>query len=156
VTLVIDQLMQRSEEAPRALLLPGRAGAEWAELTNMRAWILSGAIASWLIAQGYGPGAKNLTVPRDDSSRDDGSRGDSLQRVALLLGALRAGALVVEGPLSVSYGTLSAASIDAAVAERRLHIDESTPARRIGASVRCHGDFKTIEDAVRDEDAVSG
>jgi len=150
MTLVIDQLMRLSEEAPRALLLPNRTGPEWGPqwmgLTNMRAWILSGSIASWLIAQGYGPGdgtgnewgGKTLTVPR----------GDSPQRVALLLGALRAGALVVEGPLSVSYGALSAASIDAAVAERRTHIDESTPARRVGERVRCHGDFKTIEEAV--------
>lgn len=146
MTLVIDRLMQLSEEAPREPLLAGRAGAAWAELTNMQAWILSGAIASWLIAQGYGPntgpgnspGGRGLAVAREDSP----------QRVALLLGALRAGALVVEGPTEVSYATLAAASIDAAVAERRLHIKESTPARRIGGELLLHGDFKTIEQAV--------
>ena len=137
-TLVIDQLARLSEEAPHSPLLPKRSGAEWATLTHMRAWILSGSIASWLIAQGYGPGGKTLALARENSP----------QRVVLLLGALRAGALVEEGPAEVSYGTLAATSIDAAVAERRLHIDESTPARRIGSDRLLHGDFKTIEQAV--------
>ena len=51
--LVIDQLAEANERSPHAALLPGRAGAEWQALTNARAWTLSGAIASWLIAQGY-------------------------------------------------------------------------------------------------------
>ena len=149
--LVVDELMRLSEEQPQVPLLPKRAGAEWVSLTHMRAWIESGAIASWLIAQGYGPGGKSLAVPRGDGSREGGP-----QRVALLLGALRAGALVVEGPAEVGYGALAAASIDAAVAERRLHIDASTPARRIGERLLCHGDFKTIEDVVNGEEVVIG
>ena len=96
--LVIDQLMRLNEEAPDAPLLAGRGGGEWTALTNAQAWRLSGAIASWLIAQGYGPGGKVFAV----------SAGDSPQRVALLLGALRAGALVVEGPGEVGYGRLAA------------------------------------------------
>jgi len=138
MTLVIDRLAQLSEEAPHAPLLPGRAGAEWTALTNARAWSLSGAIASWLIAQGFGPGGRTLAVPRRDGP----------QRVALLLGALRAGALVVEGESCFEYGALAACSVDASVAERRLHIDETTPARRIGDTCRCHGDFRSIEEAV--------
>ena len=136
--LVIDQVMRLNEEAPDAPLLAGRGGGEWTALTNAQAWRLSGAIASWLIAQGYGPGGKVLEVPA----------GDSPQRVALLLGALRAGALVVDGPGEAGYGRLAATSIDASVAERRLHIDEATPARRRGDTCRCHGDFKSIEEAV--------
>lgn len=138
VTLVIDVLAEASERAPQAPLLPGRAGDEWQMLTNSRAWALSGAIASWLIAQGYGPGGRTLSVPD----------GDSPQRVALLLGALRAGALVVAGPREADYGRLAACSVDASVAERRLHIDEATPARRSGDTCRRHGDFKSIEEAV--------
>lgn len=137
-TLVIDRLAESNESAPHAPLLPGHAGDEWRVLTNACAWALSGAIASWLIAQGYGPGGRTLSVPA----------GDSPQRVALLLGALRAGALVVEGPSEVDYGRLATCSVDASVAERRLHIDEATPARRAGNTCRRHGDFKSIEEAV--------
>jgi len=138
MTLVIDQLMRLNEEAPDAPLLPGRAGAEWQGLTNARAWALSGAIASWLIAQGYGPSGKVLAIPARDSP----------QRVALLLGALRAGAVVSNRGDAVDYGRLAAASIDAAVAERRLHIDEATIARQDGASCTRHGDFTSLEEAV--------
>ena len=56
--LVIDQVMRLNEEAPDAPLLMGRGGEEWTALTNAQVWRLSGAIASWLIAQGYGPGGK--------------------------------------------------------------------------------------------------
>ncbi len=136
--LVIDLLAEGNERAPYAPLLPGRGGVEWQALTNARAWALSGAIASWLIAQGYGPGGRVLAAPG----------GDGPQRVALLLGALRAGAVVSAGGDAVPYGRMSAASIDAAVAERRLHIDEKTVARQDGASCRRHGDFKSIEEAV--------
>lgn len=136
--LVIDLLAEDSERAPHMSLLPGRTGDGWRALTNSRAWALSGAVASWLIAQGYGPGGRVLAVPA----------GDSPQRVALLLGALRAGALVVEAPSEVDYGRLATCSVDASVAERRLHIDEATPARRDGDTCRRHGDFKSIEEAV--------
>lgn len=144
--LAIDQLAEANERAPDAPLLPGRAGADRQCLTNARAWALSGAIASWLIAQGYGPGGKTLSVPRNDSP----------QRVALLLGALRAGAVVSDRGDAVDYGRLAAASIDAAVAERRLHIDEATIARQDGASCTCHGDFKSLEDAVTGSFGVAG
>ena len=54
--LVIDQLARSAERAPQAPLLPDRRGAAWQQLTNARAWAQSGAVASWLIAQGFGPG----------------------------------------------------------------------------------------------------
>lgn len=138
MTLAIDQLMRLNEEAPDAPLLPRRDGVEWQGLTNARAWALSGAIASWLIAQGYGPGGKVVAVPEHDSP----------QRVSLLLGALRAGAVVSSRGDDVDFGRLAAASIDAAVAERRLHIDETTVARQDGASCIRHGDFTSLEEAV--------
>jgi hypothetical protein len=43
---------------------------------------------------------------------------------------------------------LANCSIDAAVAERRLHIDAETPARRRGDVCFRHGDFATIAQAV--------
>ena len=53
--LVIDQLARRAEQAPDAPLFPGRSGDGWPLLTNAEAWARSGAVASWLIAQGFGP-----------------------------------------------------------------------------------------------------
>ena len=128
--LVIDRLQRAAEERPAAPCLAG--------LSNAEAWAGSGAVASWLIAQGYGPGARSLAVPADASAH----------RAVLLLGALRAGALVVEGPAEVKAGALLSCSIDAAVAERRLHIDAATPARRFGSVCRTHGDLITLADAV--------
>lgn len=144
--LVIDLVAEANERAPQEPLLPGRAGLEWQMLTNAKAWTLSGAIASWLIAQGYGPGGKTVSV----------SGNDSPQRVALLLGALRAGAVVSDHGDAVGYGRLAAASIDAAVAERRLHISESTIARQDGTSCTRHGDFKSVEEAVTGSFGVAG
>jgi feruloyl-CoA synthase len=138
--LVIDQLAEAAERAPHAPLLPDRSGDAWQRLTNARAWAQSGAVASWLIAQGYGPGGRSLTVPK----------GETPERSVLLLGALRAGAVVVEGPSAVEFAVLAHCSIDAAVAERRLHIDAETPARRRGDQCLRHGDFATIAQAIGD------
>jgi feruloyl-CoA synthase len=149
--LAIDRLARDAERQPRAPVLPRFT------LTNAQAWAQSGAVASWLIAQGFGPGARSLAVPVPDS----------LERAVLLLGALRAGALVVEtageaalvfaverGRLVASHGVALAAlarsSVDAAVAERRLHISADTPARVIRGTCRRHGDFATIAEAVAD------
>ena len=149
--LVIDRLMRDAEREPRALLLPRFT------LGTAEAWAQSGSVASWLIAQGFGPGALSLAVPAPDSA----------ERAVLLLGALRAGALVVgaageaalafavqDGRLVASNGiavaALARSSIDAAVAERRLHISADTPARVIRGTCRAHGDFATIAEAVAD------
>ena len=149
--LVIDRLAREAEREPQAPMLPRFA------LSNAEAWAQSGAVASWLIAQGFGPGGLSLAVTAPDSA----------ERVVLLLGALRAGALVVEkaseaalafavqgGRLVTSPGialaALAQSSIDAAVAERRLHISADTPARNIRGTCRRHGDFATIAEAVAD------
>lgn len=138
--LVIDGLARAAEQEPHAPLLPERRGEPWRRLTNAKAWAQSGAVASWLIAQGYGPNQRALAVPA----------GDSPERAVLLLGALRAGTLVVEGPRTLEFAVLANCSIDASVAERRLHIDGRTPARQHGATTLCHGDFRTIAEAVGD------
>jgi feruloyl-CoA synthase len=152
--LVIDRLGQSAERAPHALLLPERTGGR---LTNAEAWAKSGAVASWLIAQGFGPGARSIAVPA----------GHGVERTLLLLGALRAGTLVVDGsglatlafvgdaerlvtPQGIALAALARCSIDAAVAERRLHIDANTPARLSGDRCRRHGDFATVAQAVGD------
>lgn len=153
--LLIDRLAGDAERAPAAALVATLPG-----LGNAGAWAGSGAVASWLIAQGFGPAGKVLGVqaPADAC------------RALLLLGALRAGCLVVAGGTpaaalvfadtgrrlvgrapsgEVAFAALAACSIDASVAERRLHIDASTPARRSGALLERHGDLATISQALR-------
>jgi len=147
--LVIDRLAEDARRAPQAPLLPR------SPLTNAEAWAQSGAVASWLIAQGFGPGGLSLAVPA----------GDSAERIVLLIGALRAGALVVEtaGEAAlafavkesglatsggISLAALARCSVDAAVVERRLHIRPDTPARVVGGACRRHGDFATLAEAV--------
>jgi len=158
--LIIDLLGQLAGEASRALLFPGREGPEreaWQGLTHRRAWAESGAIASWLIAQGFGPGALRLFIEGRDSP----------ERAVLLLGALRAGALVIDRGAALAFVTrkdrlvvpvgrhagltaaaLARCSIDAAVAERRLHIDGNTPARLSSDKLVCQGEILTIAQAV--------
>lgn len=147
--LPIDRLARNAEDAPQAPLLPRFT------LTNAEAWAQSGAVASWLIAQGFGPGAPSIAVLAPDGP----------ERTVLLLGALRAGALVVETAAEaalafaikqgclvsadgIAFSALARCSIDAAVAERRLHIRANTPARIIGGVCRRHGDSVTIAEAV--------
>src|SRR5260370_19357103 len=127
--LLIDRLGADAERAPHAPLLSSSRLVASSRLTNGEAWAQSGAVASWLIAQGFGPGVHSLAL----------SAPDGLERTILLLGALRAGALVAgdprqavlafalrDGQLASSTGIAVAAlvrcSVDAAVAERRLHI----------------------------------
>ena len=151
--LVIDRLGRAAASEPHARLFPARNGDGWPNLTNSEAWARSGAVASWLIAQGFGPGGRCLAV----------RAGDSPERAILLLGALRAGALVADrgaaltfasadGPLvtpeGIALAALARCSVDAAVAERRRHIDAATPARRQGDRVECHGDLADIVQAV--------
>jgi feruloyl-CoA synthase len=147
--LLIDRLARDAEREPRAPLLPGLA------LTKAEVWAQSGAVASWLIAQGFGPDGLTLAVPATDGP----------ERAVLLLGALRAAALVVEAPGEaalvfvaaagtivtsdgVAFAALARSSIDAAVAERRLHIHADTPARIIRGSCWRHGDLVTVAQAV--------
>lgn len=161
--LVIDDFRDAAERRPHASCLGGR-------IDHAEAWARSAAIASWLIAQGFGPdSAPAVILP-----------GDSVEQALFLLGAQRAGlaiasftceplaagplqfaetldlvqpALVfaqdsascstmldraaargtcivtVDGRRGVTYGALANCSIDAAVAERRLHIGKETIAR---------------------------
>ena len=149
MALLIDRLAEAAARAPSAPLLPRFA------LSNAEAWAQSGGVAAWLIAQGFGPGALSIAV----------SAPDSAERAVLLLGALRAGALVVEGAGDaalaftqkdgrlaslggIAVAALARCPVDAAVAERRLHLDAETPARIIGGTCRRHGDFATAAEAL--------
>ncbi len=93
--LVIDLLGRAAERRPQVTWLAERRGPRraWQHLTYAEAWAKTGAIASWLIAQGYGPSSKPLAILSDNS----------LEHALFLFGALRAGALV--SPVSPNYST---------------------------------------------------
>ncbi|MDP1839632.1 MAG: hypothetical protein Q8N31_19640 [Reyranella sp.] len=147
------------------------------------AWAQTGGIASWLIAQGFGPQSAPVAI----------LSGDSPERALFFFGALRAGVLVAsvdfasldhaldtiepalvfaqdsrtygaaldraqargarivtaDGKRGLALAALAACSIDAAVAERRLHITADTPAEiqftgpsgAPGRRPRTHGDL---------------
>jgi feruloyl-CoA synthase len=170
---VIDLLGRAAEHRPMVTWLAERRGPKraWQHLSYAEAWAKTGAVASWLIAQGYGPASKPIAILSDNS----------LENALFLFGALRAGALVaplsptystagdlarldhalsivepslvfaqdsavygaaldraaargarivtVDGRRGLPFGALAAASIDAAVAERRTHIGVDTPAK---------------------------
>jgi feruloyl-CoA synthase len=171
--LVVDLLQRAAERRPGVTFLAERRGAgrAWRRLTYAEAWAETGAVASWLIAQGFGPGSRPVAILSDNS----------LENAVFLLGALRAGALVapispnyslsrefvrldhalsvvepslvfaqdstvyagaldraeardarivtVDGSRGVAFAALTACSVDASVAERRLHIGVDTPAK---------------------------
>ncbi|MBS0546873.1 MAG: AMP-binding protein [Proteobacteria bacterium] len=171
--LVIDLLGRAAETRPDVTFLAERRGPSraWQKITYAEAWAKTGAVASWLIAQGHGPGTPPLAILSDNS----------LENALFLLGGLRAGALVapvspayalsgdfsrldhvlsivapalvfaqdsvaygaaldraekggartvtVDGRRGLPFGALASASVDAAVAERRMHITADTPAK---------------------------
>ena len=55
--LMIDWLQRAAERRPHVTFLAERRGPDraWQRLTYAEAWAKTGAVASWLIAQGYGP-----------------------------------------------------------------------------------------------------
>lgn len=131
-------------------------------LQHAEARTRTGSVASWLIAQGFGPQSAPVAI----------LSGDSPERTLFFFGALRAGVLVVsadfahldhvldtarpalvfaqdsrtygaaldraqargarivtvDGKRGLALAALTSCSIDAAVAERRLHITADTPA----------------------------
>ncbi|HYC63639.1 MAG TPA: hypothetical protein VEC14_02820 [Reyranellaceae bacterium] len=117
------------------LLIDRLAAAAERDPAGAAIWARSGGVASWLIAQGYGPDGKALAAEAPEP--------------VLVLGALRAGALLsrdgVPLPAGVSVAALAACPVDAAVAERRLHITAATPVRANGGVVLRHGDLETLE-----------
>ena len=91
--LVIDLLGRAAERRPEVTFLAERRGPDrgWQKITYAEAWAKTGAVASWLIAQGYGPESRPLAILSENS----------LENALFLLGALRAGALVA--PVSPNY-----------------------------------------------------
>jgi feruloyl-CoA synthase len=81
--LIIDRLQQAAERRPAVTFLAERRGARrhWQHLTYAEAWARTGAIASWLIAEGYGPDSPPAAILSENS----------LEHALFLFGAQRAG-----------------------------------------------------------------
>jgi feruloyl-CoA synthase len=209
--LVIDRLQQAAQRRPDVTFLAERCGPDraWQRLTYAEAWARTGAVASWLIAQGFGPGSgqgsgKPVAILSDNS----------LENALFLFGALRAGVLVAPispgyslsgdfarldhalsvvepalvfaqdsvaygaaldraaalgarvitvdgrygGGRGIAFGALAACSVDASVAERRLHIDADTPAKILFTSgstglskgvLNTHGNLASATEMIR-------
>ena len=201
--LMIDWLQRAAERRPAVTFLAERRGPDraWQRLSYAEAWAKTGAVASWLIAQGYGPGSPPAAVLSDNS----------LENALFLFGAMRAGLLVA--PVSPGYslasdlsrldhalgvvqpslvfaqdsvaygraldrtdariitvdgqyrrgrglpfGALTSCSIDAAVAERRTHITDDTPAKILFTSgstgaakgvLNTHGNLAAAAEMIR-------
>jgi feruloyl-CoA synthase len=91
--LMIDWLQRAAERRPNVTFLAQRRGPEraWRHLSYAEAWAKTGAVASWLIAQGYGPDSPPAAILSDNS----------LENALFLFGAMRAGLLVA--PISPNY-----------------------------------------------------
>jgi feruloyl-CoA synthase len=96
--LVIDHLQRAALRRPDVTFLAQRRGPlradgrrAWQRLTYAEAWARTGAVASWLIAQGFGPAGRPVAILSDNS----------LENAVFLFGALRAGVLVA--PISPNY-----------------------------------------------------
>jgi feruloyl-CoA synthase len=91
--LMIDWLQRAAERRPQVTFLAERRGPAraWQRLTYAEAWAKTGAVASWLIAQGYGPQSPPAAILSDNS----------LENALFLFGAMRAGLLVA--PISPNY-----------------------------------------------------
>jgi len=91
--LMIDWLQRAAERRPQVTFLAERRGQgrAWQRLTYAEAWARTGAVASWLIAQGFGPDSAPAAILSDNS----------LENALFLFGAMRAGLLVA--PMSPNY-----------------------------------------------------
>jgi feruloyl-CoA synthase len=91
--LTIDWLERAALRRPDVTFLAERRGPEraWQRLSYAEAWAKTGAVASWLIAQGFGPDSRPVAILSDNS----------LENALFLFGALRAGVPVA--PLSPNF-----------------------------------------------------
>lgn len=89
---LIEYFERAKNVRPESTFLAERNGADdWRRITYAQAWRDTGAIATWLIRQGFGPVGPPAMILSENS----------IGHALLMLGALRAGAAVV--PLSPTY-----------------------------------------------------
>jgi feruloyl-CoA synthase len=102
IPLIIDRLRDAADRRPGTTFLAERRGPDraWQRLSYAEAWAKTGAVASWLIAQGFGPDSRPVAILSDNS----------LENALFLFGAQRAGVPVA--PISPNYSLAGAASGD--------------------------------------------
>ena len=198
--LMIDWLQRAAERRPQVTFLAERRGPDrgWQRLSYAEAWAKTGAVASWLIAQGFGPelaagGDPVGQQPRERAvpvRRDAGGPAGGADLAQLLavggfhparpcarrssqpalvfaqdsvaygkaLDRATARIVTVDGKRGLPFGALTSASIDAAVAERRMHITADTPAKILFTSgstgmakgvLNTHGNLASAAEMIR-------
>ncbi|MBB6092478.1 feruloyl-CoA synthase [Povalibacter uvarum] len=88
---LIDYFSRSVELRPDSTFLAERKGTDWRRVSYREAWRDTGAIATWLMRQGFGPDSAPVMILSENS----------IEHALLTLGALRAGAAVV--PVSPTY-----------------------------------------------------
>jgi feruloyl-CoA synthase len=89
---LIDYLARAAELRPNTTFLAERDGAkQWRRLTYAAAMRDTAAVATWLIAKGFGPDSRPVMILSENS----------IEHALLMLGAMRAGVAVV--PVSPTY-----------------------------------------------------
>ncbi|MBC7983949.1 MAG: AMP-binding protein [Candidatus Obscuribacterales bacterium] len=92
---LIEYLAQATKLRPETTFLAERDDAgQWRRLTYKQAWRDTGAIATWLIRNGFGPDAPPVMILSENS----------IEHALLTLGALRAGAAAVPVSPTFSFG----------------------------------------------------
>lgn len=92
---LIEYFERAKELRPGSTFLAERGvSGEWRRITYAQAWRDTGAIATWLIRHGFGPGGAPIMILSENS----------IGHALLMLGGLRAGAVVVPASPTFSFG----------------------------------------------------
>ena len=93
---LIEHLEHAKNLRPDTVFLAERGpGRVWIKLTYADAWRQTGAVATWLIRNGFGPGTPGVMILSENS----------LQHAVLTFGALRAGVAVIPVSPTFSFGS---------------------------------------------------
>lgn len=93
---LIEHLEHAKNIRPDTVFLAERTGSrQWSRLTYAEAWRKTGAIATWLIRNGFGPGRPGVMILSENS----------IEHALLTFGALRAGAPVIPVSPTYSFGS---------------------------------------------------
>jgi feruloyl-CoA synthase len=93
---LIEHLEHAKSIRPDTVFLAERGSArEWIKLTYADAWRQTGAVATWLIRNGFGPGRPGVMILSENS----------IEHALLTFGALRAGAPVIPVSPTFSFGS---------------------------------------------------
>jgi feruloyl-CoA synthase len=93
---LIEHLEHAKNLRPDTVFLAERVGSrQWSRLTYAQSWQKTGAIATWLIRNGFGPGRPGVMILSENS----------IEHALLTFGALRAGVPVIPVSPTYSFGS---------------------------------------------------